>query len=284
MRSPYIEVFCVSLLCFPCFPGQQPKQTDKEPNQPSIFIRVENGALNASFRDQPLHLVCHMIAEKSDIRIVLADGLVDDLVSLNVSSAALDVSLRELFAGYDMFAFYGGSKGVPSGLRTVWVYPKGGASDLRPVPRSDWAGVRELEATLGDTNAEIREAAYEALLERPDPRSRSLVVDAIRGIRERDSVLRERLLSTAISRGFSLTADVLTDLARADASEQIRWMALDALAFSEYPSAKDVAVAATTDPSEAVRSRAKEMLNQLSGGRREQRVETETEPAGPPGQ
>ena len=203
------------------------------------------------------------------------------MVTLSARSEALDSSLRKLFTNYDTFLFYGGSKDVSSALRAVWVYPKGAASDLRPVPRSDWAGVREIEATLGDTNAEVREAAYVVLLGRPDSVSRRLVIDAIKGVREPDSLVRERLLSTAISKGFALPSDVLADLARIDPSEQIRWVALDALASSESPSARQVAEAATTDASEAIRSKAKEMLNQLNSQHREVRAETDTKAVDP---
>jgi hypothetical protein len=170
-----------------------------------------------------------------------------------------------LFADYDTFIFYGGSKGSPSALRTIWVYPKGGAADARPVGSADWVGTKDLQAALADSSTELREAAYEALLERPDRHSRNLVIDGLRGIRERSSALRERLLSKAISKGFPLAADLLTYLARTDPSEGMRWMALDAL--SEYPSAREVAEAPATDASEAVRSRAKEILQQLSGTR-----------------
>jgi hypothetical protein len=272
-----------ALLAFsvPVFSQQPPKHIDNNLDQNQISILVDNGLLSARFHDQPLHIVCQKIAEKTKIRVVLAEGLAEDLVTLTASSEAIDVSLRNLFTNYDTFVFYGSPKNGPSGLRSVWVYPKGEASDLRPVPRSDWAGVRELEATLGDTNADVREAAYITLLGRADSRSRRLVIDAITGVRERDPLLRVRLLSTATNKGFGLPSDVLADLARTDASEQIRWVALDALAFSDYPSARQVAEAAATDASEAVRSRANEMLNQLSRERREQHAQTETKAADP---
>jgi hypothetical protein len=283
MQSRTSVLLCVCLGCAFSLAGQQPKHTDieKYSNQLAISIGVDNNSFNATFQNQPLPLVAQAIAETTQIKIVLAEGLADDTVSLNVKSAAVDSALRELFSPYDTFVLYGGSKGRPSALRAVWVYPKGGASDVHPVPRSDWAGTRDLEATLGDTNTEVREAAYEALLERPDRRSRSLVLDAISGVSERDSTLRERLLSTALSKGFPLTPNTLTDLARTDPSEHIRWMALDALAFSEYSSTRAVAEAATMDTSENVRSRAREMLNQLNVNKTAQSPEPEIQQAGP---
>jgi hypothetical protein len=276
VQLSYIFFSCVFFGASLCLSGQQSKEGDETRNQSSSSIRVESGRLTANFQDRPLSVVCDTIAATTHIKVVLAGGLEDDLVSLNVSSAAIDVALRELFAGYDTFVFYGGTKNVPSALRTVWVYPKGAASDVRPVPRADWAGTKELEAALADSSNEIRQAAYEALLERPDRRSRNLVLDAIRGIRERDSGVRERLLSSAISKGFPITPDVLTELARTDSAEQIRWMALDTLAFSESSSVRQVAEEAATDASEAVRLRANDILNQLRGARRPQSPEMES--------
>jgi hypothetical protein len=254
VQSTYILILATLVGNIRSVPGQELTRTGT-----SAFIEVDNGGVTARFQNQPLHAVCDTFAAKGKISIVLAGGVEDRLVSLDLTSAALDVALRQLLTDYDTFIFYGGVKGRPSSLRAVWVFPRGGASDVRPVGPSDWAGVKELEATLDDSNTEIREAAYHALLERPDGRSRALVVDAIRGIRERDTGLRARLLSNAIAAGFPFREEVLTDLARTDPSEHIRWVALDAL--SRRPSARDVAQVATTDASEAVRAKAAEILN-----------------------
>jgi hypothetical protein len=104
----------------------------------------------------------------------------------------------------------------------------------------------------------VREAAYLALMERPDRRSRTLVMDAIRGFREHDPGLREKLLSNAVRGNFPLPAEAVKDILRTDASEHIRLLALDAL--SHHSSAREVAQAAATDASEAVRSKAMEIL------------------------
>jgi len=263
-----------------CLHAQQPGSHSQSGEDP-VLIEVKNGTVTTDFRNRPLHTVCNAIGSKSHISFILADGLADDLVTLNISAVAVDEGVRRLFANYDTFLFYGGSPSAAPVLRAVWVYPKGSASDIRPVPRSEWAGTRELEASLNDSSIQVREAAYEALLDRPDRKSRNLVLDAIKGIRERDAAVRERLLSTAITRAFPFTSDVLSDLARTDTSEQIRWMALDALAFSESPSARVVAEAATMDSSEIVRSRAKEMLTQLNRSRPVERPDAESVLADP---
>ncbi|HZO57645.1 MAG TPA: hypothetical protein VFB63_33345 [Bryobacteraceae bacterium] len=200
------------------------------------------------------------LAASSMVNLVLSHGLEEILVSADMNGVELDVGLRTLLSGYDTFFFYDGSRSLPAALRTVWVYPKGSASALKPVRPEQWASRNELETALRDSDTEARALAYEALMSRPDQRSRSLVIDALKGRGERDSGLRERLLSTAISKGVDVPDHVLADLARTDPSDQIRWIALDAL--SQHPSAKQIAQAALADPSEAVRFRAKEIMEE----------------------
>jgi HEAT repeat protein len=146
-------------------------------------------------------------------------------------------------------------------LAAVWVYPRGAASALRPVPPEVWASGTDIEAALNDTDAGVRERGYDALMSRPDRTSHERVLLAIRGASERDAHLRERLLSTAITRGIELPRDVLADLVRGDDVEGIRLMALDAL--SGDPAAREVGLAALSDPSEVVRQRARELLTEL---------------------
>jgi hypothetical protein len=223
-----------------------------------IAVTVDAGRLTARFQGQPLQLVSEQLKASTLVGIVPAEGLDGDLISADLNGVALEEGLRSLFSGYDTFFFYDSSKTVPAALKTVWIYPKGTASGLRPVRPAEWAMIKDLEAAVSDADARVRESAYDALLERPDQRSRRLVIDALSGTREQDAALRERLLSNAIRKGFSVPGEILSDLARTGQSEQIRWIALDAL--SETPLAKQAAQAAMTDASEAVRSRAKDIL------------------------
>jgi len=243
-----------------CF-GQQELRKGAAPATEQLSgIRVEKGRLTAKFRNWSLQSVSEHLAASSMVNLVLSHGLEEILVSADMNGVELDVGLRTLLSGYDTFFFYDGSRSLPAALRTVWVYPKGSASALKPVRPEQWASRNELETALRDSDTEARALAYEALMSRPDQRSRSLVIDALKGRGERDSGLRERLLSTAISKGVDVPDHVLADLARTDPSDQIRWIALDAL--SQHPSAKQIAQAALADPSEAVRFRAKEIMEE----------------------
>jgi hypothetical protein len=129
------------------------------------------------------------------------------------------------------------------------------------VPPESWASTRELESALSDGDASIREQAYEALMSRPDRNSRNLVLLAIRGTSETDPELRQRILSSALSRGMDIPHDVLADLVRSDGTEEIRVIALDGLAAD--PASRDVVLAAAGDTSEVVRNRARDILSEL---------------------
>ena len=132
---------------------------------------------------------------------------------------------------------------------------------MQPATLQACAGGKELEAALADANPQVRQQAYEALMMRPDGRSRDLIIQALRGTRERDDALRQRIFSAALSKGLEIPPDVLTEIARSDSSEQVRWIALDAL--SHHANAQPAAQAALTDASPAVRQKAEEILSAI---------------------
>jgi len=235
----------------------------QDASQAGFFITVQNGRLTASIQDYPMGSALEELSSQITVTLILAEDLdiEGDRVSAELKDVPLDEGLRRLLNDYDTFFYYGVAGNTPSSLRTVWIYPKGAASALKPVPPEAWASTKELEASLVDWNPEIRERAYEALMSRPGSGSRELVLQALRGASETDEEMRQRILSSAISRGMRLPPDLLTDLARWDASEGIRLMALDALTGD--PVVKELAVAALGDPSQAVRERAKEILAEL---------------------
>jgi hypothetical protein len=204
--------------------------------------------------------VAEYLKRVTRIEIILGQGLDESPASADYNGVLLEEALRNLLASYDTFFFHGGSDSESPSLRTIWVYPKGSASALKPVGPEQWAGSRELELALRDNDPEVRAQAYEALIPRPD--RHNLILDALTGARERDPNVRERLLSSALTRGVAIPVNILGDLARTDSSEHVRWLALDSMV--DQPSAKYVAEAALSDASEIVRARAKELLTELN--------------------
>lgn len=224
-------------------------------------ISVQRGLLTVNVTQAPLLAVLDELGRQTRVAITAAEGFDLEVVSVNVKNVPVDEGLRALLENYDTFLYYTPDRRRRAALTAVWVYPKGAASALRPVPPELWASARDIETALSDRDPSVRERAYDALMSRPDRASHNLAVLAIQGASETDPELRERLLSAAISKGIELPRDLLADLVRADGAEAIRMMALDAL--SGDPAARDIAMAALADASPLVRERAKEFLTEL---------------------
>ena len=241
---------------------------NRQPPTPGrISVNLHRGRLTASIENHPLHLVLEELSARSGVTVVPGAGVEGDYISVDVKDVPLEEALRRLLNNYDAFFYYGAvGRETRSSLRAVWVYPKGTAGALRPVPPEAWAGTSDLQASLADGNPAVRERAYEALMSRPQSESRILVLQALSGASETDPDLRERLLGNALNKGFEVPPDLLADLVRADRSEGIRMMALEAL--SGNAEARQVATWALTDPSEAVRARAKQLLADLENAAR----------------
>jgi hypothetical protein len=249
----------------------------QEPPRLRLDLAIEGGRLTANIERCPLLQVLDELTSKTQIAITAADGLGEDLVSIQLKKVPLDEALRVLLKGYDAFYYYGVEKDGPAALRAVWIYPKGRARGLRPVPPEAWASTKDLEAALADSDPAVREKAYEGLIARPDPRSRDLVLQALRGRRESDDDLRQRIFQSALTQGMELPQEVLVELVSSDRSEQMRWMALDTLSFRG--NAKTAAEAALNDPSETVRARAREILAALeAAAQRSKRPAPESQP------
>jgi HEAT repeat protein len=243
--------------------AQQPDRVGQSASAAGqISIAIEEGRITGTIRSYPLEAVLEELSSRTGVALVPADDM--DLgtarVSAELRGVPLDQGLRQLLKNYDVFFYYGAVGNASSALRSVWIYPKGTAAALRPVPPEAWASTKDLQAGLTDSDPTVRARAYEALMSRPDRESRELAMQALRGT-EPDEMVRERILSSAFSTGGQLPPDVLMYLTRSDSSERIRLIALDALASE--PTAKEAARAALNDPSELVRNRAKEILAEL---------------------
>jgi len=244
-------------------------QDDRPQSQPpsragAPVIAADKGRLTARVRDLALGTVLAEVAAQTAVALVVAPEIEQDPVSADLQAVALDRALRELLKEYDTFYFYGSGTNAPAELRGIWIYPKGAASMLQPVAPEAWASSHELKGLLAQSNAIIREQTYEALMSRPDTESQDVVMQALRGATEFEPELRQRLLSSAISKGVLFPPDLLPYMAVADDSEAIRLMALDAVATAA--DMKHVFQAALSDPSGAVRDRAAQILAQISTG------------------
>jgi HEAT repeat protein len=226
--------------------------------QPAPAITVEGGVVSVRLRNASVRAALEELGRQIPVRITMAQNTEDAQITSDLTGVPIEFGLRTLLANYDTFFYYGGAGQDSSSLRGVWIFPKGTALTMQPASLQACAGGRELEAALADANPRVRQQAYDALMTRPDNRSRELVIQALRGGRERDDEVRQHIFTAALSRGFEIPPDVLSEIARADVSEHVRWMALDAL--SQYATAQQAAQAALSDTSLAVRQKAQEIL------------------------
>lgn len=235
--------------------------------EPRLTVAVQRGRLTASIENASLQSVLEELSVKTQIALVAGNGLEGDPVSAELKNVPVEEGLRDLLKNHDAFFYYGavGEHTKPV-LRAVWVYPRGAAATFRPVPPEAWASTKDLHASLSDHEPAVRERAYEALMSRPDRESRDLLLLALRGASETDPEMRQRLLSRALSTGIDVPREMLADLVRSESSQEIRLMALDA--FWGDPSAREVALTALSDPSEAVRARAEDLLVTIEALRR----------------
>jgi hypothetical protein len=228
-----------------------------------MALALEKGRITASIRNHPLGAVLEELSSRTGVALIPSPDM--DIEALRVSAelagVTVDEGLRRLLEDFDAFYYYGVVGNRSSSLRAVWIFHKGAAATLRPVPPELWAGTKELQSSLADTDPEVRARGYEALMSRPDRESRELVIQALRGASEPDDAVRERILATAFSTGMSLPRDLLMYLARWDPAERVRLTALNALTFA--PTLKEAAEAALTDSSPVVRERAKKILAEL---------------------
>ena len=143
-----------------------------------MAIAIENGRITASVRNRPLGRYWRNSARGTGVALIpAADMDIEALrVSAELAGVPMDEGLRRLLENYDAFSYYGVGGNRSSSLRAVWIYHRGWGRTLRPVPPELWAGTKELQSSLADTDPEVRARGYEALMSRPDRESRELVI------------------------------------------------------------------------------------------------------------
>jgi hypothetical protein len=228
-----------------------------------MSITIADGRITARLRNSPFDALLEQLASQTGAAFVPADDLAtgEIRVSAELRAVPLDEGLRSLFTLFDAFFYYGGAGDAPSSLRAVWIYRRGAAAHLRPVPPEAWGSTKDLQTTIADPDPLVRARAYEALLARPDRESRELVLLALRGVSEPEDAVRERVLALASGSDMQLPSDLLLDLARWDRHDGVRLNALNLLPTDR--TRKEAALAALTDPSQAIRKRAREILAEL---------------------
>lgn len=245
-------------------------------------VVFKEGRLSVSVHKSSLEWVLEEISRKGGVAIMRAEGVGEERISIQFQNLPLDEGLRRILKDHDAFFFYGveeTSAGVrekstggkaSAALRALWVYPKGQARGLAPVPPETWASTKEFEQKLTDPNPEVRARAVYTLIERKGDQALDAVLQALI---DRDDQVRTRALYGALSSGVDVPADFLSDLALHDKSSDVRFLALQGLA--ENPNARTVAELALGDPNEHVRLKAEEILLQLDSATQSEPTQNE---------
>ena len=255
--------FAASALMCSTFPArsfpQQRVLAQQQSREVRAAVSLHNGVLSVSAKSQSLRSMLQQIEEAAKVRIVLAPTLGDEQVSVELQNVRLDEALRQILTAYDAFYLYAvnrENKGTT--LKTVWVYPPGGANGVKPVPTEAWASTQELQRSLSDVNPEVRANAISALIKREGARSLEAVLSALT---DDASKVRIVALSHALSSNVEIPKSSLIDLALNDKSETVKMLALDALSTDNNQ--RWVIERLSQDPNSTVSGKATQILHEL---------------------
>jgi len=224
-----------------------------------LVVIAREGRLTVKVRNVSLERVLEEISRKAEVAIVQGPGIGAGPISVDLQDLAIDEGLRRILKENDAFYFYSADRKAPASLKVVWVYAKGRARGVAPVPMETWASTKELEGRLSDPDPQARAQAVESLLER----KREPTV-ALMALNDVDEQVRTRALYAALSQGMPIPPDTLRTAALTDESADVRFLALEGLAVD--PAATDlrsIAERLQNDPNPLIRRKAEEILRRL---------------------
>ena len=230
----------------------------RKPDNKRSDVTFKDGRLSITTQRLSLQHLASEISNKAGVPVILDGAVANESVSISFHDLPLDEGLRQVFKDNDTFFFYGSDKDEPSALKVVWVYLKGKARGLEPVPPEKWASTKELEKMLTSPDPNVRGHAIKAIVEREGSKASDAVAKALK---DADDRVRADALYGATNAGLELPINSLRDLALNDASADVRFLALQSMANNS--DAKSVAEEALNDPSEPVRLEAQEILQLL---------------------
>lgn len=234
------------------------EQSTHPPQKRSVSFKA--GRLGVDVQGRTLEGVASEIADGSGVPIILDSAVAKYPVTAKFQDLSLDEGLRQILKNCDTFFFYGVDNGGPASLKVVWVYPRGKARGMAPLPPEKWASTKDVEAMLADKDPQVRGKAIEILVERKGEGALDAVLTSLHD--DSDQV-RARALYGTVRAGVQVPDDVLNNLALNDQSADVRLLALQSLSNSNSQDARQIAQRALDDPSEPVRVEARGILTRL---------------------
>lgn len=140
-------------------------------------IRVSNGLLSVSVRNQSLGRVLKEIERQSGIAFHVSGEIAAHRFSLTLREVPLDKALAQLLSDFDSVHYFGAQNSSARGLQAVWIYPQGqGLASARDHERAS-AGprsgadpaYRSPVQQAADADPAIRAQALSALAEGSEP-------------------------------------------------------------------------------------------------------------------
>ncbi|HWY25667.1 MAG TPA: hypothetical protein VNX47_12150 [Nevskia sp.] len=219
------------------------------PRAGSEMFRLVDGRIDAHLQSAPLPAAVARIARAAAVELVGSERLADVPVRVDLDGVPVAEALLRLTAGYNSAFEYRGAR-----LARMSITPE-------PAVRADETAAA---ANLDQLEPQQRGDAIEAIAAHGGDRAREVVSHALS---DADEEVRLRALEqTQVVQGLALPVDALQDLLLRDASENVRFKALDVLATDPAVDAyalATIARGAESDRSELVRSKAAELREQL---------------------
>jgi hypothetical protein len=259
-----------SMLGIPVLAGQQaivpsavsttnpPSATSQAPPG-NARISLKDGQLSVDFKNLPLERLGDELSHKGGIAVVFMDNAASQQVSAVFQKLPLDQGLHRILRDQDVFYFYSSDGNNASSLKALWIFPKGKARGVAPVPPDQWGSNKDLSALLVSSNPAARGQAAETLIQRKGEAATDVL---LRALDDKDAQVRVRALYASMQSGVEVPSSLLTKLTQ-DSSADVRFLALDALAKGNNPDERSIAEQLAGDSNEAVRNEAREIISRL---------------------
>ncbi len=239
-------------------PGAPPEPQPREP------ISLSRGLISMNVEGQPLRELLHEIASLGAFRIQIDSGVEDRTVTASFDAWPLDQALLELARGLDVYLLYGDSPRRP--VKGAWLFAGGQGYRAEPSAPESRAGLLELERQLADPDPQARIAALRSYTEvLPEEAARV----ALEQLWDRNDAVRVAALDTALKQGMPVDLEQLEELAGADPSPLVRFLALSGLlqkaTHTELEGLRYLATSSLDDPDEGVSWAAGQILDAIDG-------------------
>jgi len=222
-------------------------------------ITLKDALLSVDFKNLPLERLGDELSHKGGIAVVFLDNAASQRVSATFQKLTIDEGLRRILHDQDVFYFYSSDGNKASALRAVWIYPKGKARGVAPVPPDQWGSNKDLATQLVSSDAATRGQAAETLIARKGDAATDVL---LRALDDKDAQVRERALYASMQSKVEVPPSVLNKLIQ-DNSADVRYLALHALSDSNSPDARSAAEQLSSDSNEAVRNEARDIISRL---------------------